>query len=148
MPTGATLQDFTFYDKLVAADGGVYFAADRMAFVESMSMTLDGGGQQTMELGSKYATSVDWAVAVENDFTINAFMLDWTRQNDMSAEVEGAYHFTAGFKGNALGITYPNAKVTGLDRTVGEGSIQENLTVSPRAKDGETSMLIMTVSSN
>lgn len=147
-PTGATLQDFTFYDKLIAADGGVYKGADRMSFVESMSMTLDGGGQQTLELGSVYSTSVDWATAVENDFTINAFMLNWDRQKEMSEEVEGTYYFTAAFKGNGIGITYPAAKVTGIDRTVGEGSIQENLTVSPIAKNGETSMLIMTVSSN
>ena len=148
LPAGATLQDFTFYDKLVAADGGVYKGADRVSFVESMSMTLDGGGQQTLELGSVYSTSVDWATAVENDFTINAFMLNWDRQKEMSEEVEGTYYFTAAFNGNGIGITYPTAKVTGIDRTVGEGSIQENLTVSPLAKNGETSMLIMTVSSN
>ena len=131
LPAGATLQDFTFYDKLVAADGGVYKGADRVSFVESMSMTLDGGGQQTLELGSVYSTSVDWATAVENDFTINAFMLNWDRQKEMSEEVEGTYYFTAAFNGNGIGITYPTAKVTGIDRTVGEGSIQENLTVSP-----------------
>ena len=148
LPAGATLQDFTFYDKLVAADGGVYKGADRVSFVESMSMTLDGGGQQTLELGSVYSTSVDWATAVENDFTINAFMMNWDRQKEMSQEVEGTYYFTAAFNGNGIGITYPTAKVTGIDRTVGEGSIQENLTVSPIAKNGETSMLIMTVSSN
>lgn len=148
LPTGATLNNFTFYDKMVAADGGVYKGADRMSFVESMSMTLDGGGQQTLELGSVYSTSVDWATAVENDFTINAFMMNWDRQKEMSEEVEGTYYFTAAFKGNGIGITYPTAKVTGIDRTVGEGSIQENLTVSPIAKNGETSMLIMTVSSN
>ena len=148
LPTGATLEDFTFYDKLVAADGGVYHGDKRISFVESMSMTLDGGGSQALELGSKYATSVDWASAVENDFTINAYMLNWDRQKSMTAEEEGVYYFTASFAGNAIGITYPNARITGIDRTVGEGSIQENLTVSPRAKDGETSMLIMTVSSN
>jgi hypothetical protein len=140
LPAGATFDPQTAKKPLTGIDGSIVSAGARIAFSESMTFSLNRNGEASYEIGSKYMAFIDYGKAT-NEVSITSKFVNFDIQQKFEAETNVDYSFAAALDGDLLAFQWPNCLLTGVDRTIGEGVIPQELTIFPYKPAGSTSSL-------
>lgn len=144
LPAGATLESYDSYKPMTGIDGSITKDGVRVAFSESMTMSLNRAGEPLYELGDDSMAGVDYGKTV-NEVSITSKFVDFaTALRYEQAEQENTqYNFTAVYDGDCLGWTWPNCIITGVTPSVGEGTIPQEVTIMPFKPQGALSSLVL-----
>lgn len=142
LPAGATLNDVPAHKFLSGLDGCVTRDGEKQLLVTSADMTLDRGASPQYETCSEYMSHVSFTKA-DNSISISAGFVDYTLLDQFQADVYGNFTIRASFDGKAMSWTYPNSKVTGLDRDLPDGDVTQSATLNAYKPAGAVSSLII-----
>lgn len=140
LPTGATFDNQLDKKPLTGIDGSIVSEGARIAFSESMTFSLNRNGEASYEIGSKYSAFVDYGKAT-NEVSITSKFVNFDIQKKFEAETNVDYSFAAALDGDLIAFQWPNCLLTGVDRTIGEGVIPQELTIFPYKPAGAASSL-------
>ena len=141
LPAGATLVDPVQNEPFSGIDGSFAKDGARLMLSTSADIQLDRGASAQFEIGSKYNSHISYAKA-KSTISVATMFENFDLQNQFEDETNGAYNFVVSLAGKAMSFSYPNCKISALDKDVSTGDITQTMSLQPIAAGGLPSLTI------
>lgn len=142
LPVGTTFEDLDDSESFTGIDGCLAKDNEPLLLSTSVDLTLDRSASAVFELCSKYLSHVSYGKA-NNTVSVSTFFYDYELSNQFENEIDGDYSMRCSLDGKALAFNYPNCKITGLTRDVGEGDVAQTAELQAYKPASSPSSLII-----